>query len=683
MSDDDIQIIGTSAESFDLTQKGIKKTTTICIDDPPSSAGYHHNWDIGKKRSPRADLNKREPKRRRTGVNAHKASLSTSSHSRNAQDPKAPQEYITISSDEDEDLIQRVLLRADSTKSLKRSVSPVFAPPHGSPVSSFQKRWKADDGLELNSEEEEEEAFENMLADAKYRSDDEVPRIELPEDMSSLRLEDSTPPPRKQTIRMTSKQIRYQETEVSDSDELDSPLLTWTGLHAMHPLKKPRRRIRLSGIHNRLFVSEHNIMKTIFKQSSGPVGRIAQRRGNVAIASCVIGGSPDGPNEAPNHYNKSGCLVVWEESSSLPLVLHGHQSVLRRKVGEPWTKHYSVNDVQFEPHGTVLVSAGNDKKVHIWKNWDVRPEQRNYSEEELETLQEDLESDRADDIPFDSPPSRLLFKPDPRETILAIAEKNITLWHGLPADTSLTFRISRETGEKALSMLWGIGPTSDYLFASSESEQFDVWKGTHSCFDTNSTRPYFLDADKESGDALALQTDGKTLALFTSTKTTNTLRLYDVSTKQKKAFKQVALPEFRFLTPRGGEDEPEGAVNSAVFSSDGVFLAVARNDNRTHVYDTRMIERGIVYDFEHTGPSRVLPGEKSYGYGVTSMGWIQLPSSQRLGLVTGGNDGVAPTISLWVYHSMIMCFFRMCTIMESVTDTRISGERENLAGSRC
>ena len=114
------------------------------------------------------------------------------------------------------------------------------------------------------------------------------------------------------------------------------------------------------------------------------------------------------------------------------------------------------------------------------------------------------------------------------------------------------------------------------------------------------------------------------------------LRLYDVGTKSKKPYRTLNLPSFE-IGLLDAEDDYDGAVNSASFSPDGIYLAVARNDNRVHVYDSRMLERGLLHEFEHNGPSRVSPSKTSFG--ISGAQWIQSLSSNRLGLVTGGNDG--------------------------------------------
>lgn len=75
-----------------------------------------------------------------------------------------------------------------------------------------------------------------------------------------------------------------------------------------------------------------------------------------------------------------------------------------------------------------------------------------------------------------------------------------------------------------------------------------------------------------------------------------------------------------------------------------VDLYSCRDDNRTHVYDSRMLKRrgmlekrGVLYDFKHAETRFSATGQKSFG--VVGVKWVQTRAS-RLGLVTGGNDGM-------------------------------------------
>ncbi len=80
----------------------------------------------------------------------------------------------------------------------------------------------------------------------------------------------------------------------------------------------------------------------------------------------------------------------------------------------------------------------------------------------------------------------------------------------------------------------------------------------------------------------------------------------------------------------------KSAINAVSFSPDGIYVAVARSDNVTHVYDSRFLGRDILYDFPHRpGTEGTVEDTK---YGVVKLDWVEGPGS-ALSLVTGGADG--------------------------------------------
>lgn len=91
------------------------------------------------------------------------------------------------------------------------------------------------------------------------------------------------------------------------------------------------------------------------------------------------------------------------------------------------------------------------------------------------------------------------------------------------------------------------------------------------------------------------------------------------------------------LEPFPIRDDFEGEVNNASFSPDGTYLALARNDNRTHVYDRRMWGRGVIFDYDHGGKSKAASQKDVYG--VVKAQWVQSQATRRMALVTGGEDG--------------------------------------------
>ena len=73
-------------------------------------------------------------------------------------------------------------------------------------------------------------------------------------------------------------------------------------------------------------------------------------------------------------------------------------------------------------------------------------------------------------------------------------------------------------------------------------------------------------------------------------------------------------------------------VTASSFSPDGMFLALARNDNEVHIYDVRNTKT-IYLEFKH--PRK----EFTMNYGITDCSWIEGFIPGGLGLVTAGSDG--------------------------------------------
>ncbi|KAL0065171.1 hypothetical protein AAF712_007841 [Marasmius tenuissimus] len=680
--DDGIEFIGKTSCSFDLTSKRATKKTTIVLDEdskmyPKSTInhkklrGQSTNSSSRRERTSPATMparvdgaaqrpqmgggtTRRVNETPRPGPSKPRSnSQSTPNKKQGSKGLPAQADIIILSSDDDEIVeVTRVEPKRNTPpvsqvpRPQKRSHSPMRL------LSSPRnvKRRKPETEQEFTSEEEE---YEGMLPFAQWKPlPDGSGKLDVNDELAALTLDDAPPPlPLKRNMRPTGREYRLPRAPRPSNSK--TVIYNWDLLNACDVGRRPYPKRVDTNTTKRCHVfsnrSPTNYKTTYLKDSAGAVGTIAQHRGHVALGSAVSGGGPDVDNEVPDDYNKSGSLIVWEENSP-PLLLYGHQRAIRH-VTKPCTKHYSVNDVKFAPHGNALVSAGNDRKVHIWRNWGVRPVGQNYSEEELHDLQEENEDDDSDteefnDHLYDIPPKQLLFKPDSRETILAIAERDITICRNLTLNNTTRLSIFRRSACNALAMVWGIGPTEGYIFATSEPDNHNAWKGSHLMFHAENTRGKdsrieLKEADDEPGDAITLSPDGKTLALFTCTSTTNKMRLYDVATKSSKPYRTLNLPSF-VLGLVDNEDDWSAAVNSASYSPDGIYLAVARNDNTVHMYDSRMLERGTLHEFEHDGPSRVSPGKSSFG--VLGAQWLESPSSNRLGLVTGGNDGC---VRLW------------------------------------
>jgi WD40 repeat protein len=134
---------------------------------------------------------------------------------------------------------------------------------------------------------------------------------------------------------------------------------------------------------------------------------------------------------------------------------------------------------------------------------------------------------------------------------------------------------------------------------------------------------------------IPISRSGALLALCTrGTERPHILRLYDIRNRNAKAIGTINLESF--------PSDIEGEVNSAAFSPDGIHLALARNDNHTHIYDSRKLDK-LLFDFEHNGACRKSPGSDSYG--VVHAEWVERDSRRLpVGLVTGGHDGRLPLL---------------------------------------
>jgi hypothetical protein len=155
------------------------------------------------------------------------------------------------------------------------------------------------------------------------------------------------------------------------------------------------------------------------------------------------------------------------------------------------------------------------------------------------------------------------------------------------------------------------------------------------------------------------------LALFTrGLQESNTLRIYDISRKNgRQPISTIDLDTFA----KEGEDDDGGEVNCTAFSPDGIYLAVARNDNIVHVYDSRNLERGVLHCFQHKYPNREVAGFK--GFGVVEAQWVTSFDGRGLGLISGGNDGMITQRLGILYNS---CWLKDVSVYGTLVRPRIT-----------
>ncbi|KAF9006059.1 WD40-repeat-containing domain protein [Cyathus striatus] len=365
-----------------------------------------------------------------------------------------------------------------------------------------------------------------------------------------------------------------------------------------------------------------------FSHSPGSITKIEQKEGWVAIGSSVVGGLPDHIDaiRGRNPYNRPGSLIMWNHSVAndpAQYILKGHFFKFGC-AGNYDEKNYAIHDIKFDPCNDLLVTSGSDYFVKIWQ-YDADGFPAGYTGEKLHPVKK---------FPC---LHDLAFKPG--TSILAVAERKLhVIYNILNNPSDVTFVVAPAGTRQRHSvgaMAWGANASNNLLFASSEPLEGNESIGYHKAFDIVHQRAVCDFDAREAGDSLALSNSGSTLALTTRNDDNhgNWLRFYDARRHDSRALLTVDLEKF--------PDDLEGEVNSLAFSPDDIYLALGRNDNKIHVYDSRMNDR-LLYKFEHVGASRVAPGCKSYG--VTKVQWVHSYSGSRLGLTTGGEDGC---IRLW------------------------------------
>ncbi|KAJ7698956.1 WD40-repeat-containing domain protein [Mycena rosella] len=401
-----------------------------------------------------------------------------------------------------------------------------------------------------------------------------------------------------------------------------------------------------------------------FRRTGGAINKILQHNGRVVVCSNTAGGNMT-TGVPPDPYNKAGTLISWSKRHPLK-ILDLEQGCAKNLYGT----HFSVHCIAYDPISNTLASSGADKNVRTWTFEEVADEEIEDEEVENEEV-EDEDDDKKKKKPYKkshsyqykvkskaSAPHDLAFKPG--ESILAIGEKNLTI-ENITTGSSHPFPLlsDKSGGHVTGAIEWGCGPSSSFVFALSEPIEKNHRHGYHMAFDTDTCKSAFklqTDAGKRNktfefdatgaGDNLCVNSTGTTVALVTNDSSDSFLRIYDVARKQEKSVQKQSTRtpppgrtvQNRCLDPFTSEGRE---VNSMAFSPDSVYLAIGRDDNCTHVYDTRMLESGILFDFQHSRTQFTSPDQ--YLFGVIGVEWLE-SRSNRLGLVTGGNDGC---VRLW------------------------------------
>lgn len=188
------------------------------------------------------------------------------------------------------------------------------------------------------------------------------------------------------------------------------------------------------------------------------------------------------------------------------------------------------------------------------------------------------------------------------------------------------------------------------LYASSEPQE-NLFDGVHKSFDVTKGKARLTYNVNEAGDAMAINQGifdravGSVLrfiifvvlALATRQESKNYLRIFDPF--HKDCVQKVALETF-------SGNVPSREVSCMAFSPDGIYLALARMDNSVHVYDSRMLSKGVMQKYQHEKPRFIT--KENHLCGVTHAQWVTKHSGQYA-LLSGGEDGANLTpLSLYL-----------------------------------
>ncbi|KAL4258366.1 hypothetical protein AB1N83_010068 [Pleurotus pulmonarius] len=359
-------------------------------------------------------------------------------------------------------------------------------------------------------------------------------------------------------------------------------------------------------------------------QTSGSVNKILQLNGQIVACSAAIAGDADISSEVRHdHQNIPGSLVTIRQGK-VHYPCDSHERKISSDVVSPgssppeeFLKTYTVNDMALGQDGfhNIIASSGHDMCIRFWQAGGEDPAG-------LRLIKS---------IPYGHVPYDVSFRPGVGLLLsAAFSNGDIVLYSPL-AENSITMTLAPD--QPVGSMAWGSDSTSDLLFAS--SEPVDGQRGYHRAFDTKKGITLFTFDAQESGDALTVDPSGNNVVLITHCADgRHLLRLYDVRNRKKTLTSTVTLEP---VMPAGAGQS--GEINCLVYSPDGLYIAAARNDGATHVYDIRMLDRGPVSRFRHHQRSRMV----SPSYGVVRAQWLETHRS-RLALVTGGDDG---DVRLW------------------------------------
>ncbi|KAI5895291.1 uncharacterized protein SCHCODRAFT_02572699 [Schizophyllum commune H4-8] len=266
---------------------------------------------------------------------------------------------------------------------------------------------------------------------------------------------------------------------------------------------------------------------------------------------------------------------------------------------------------------------------------------------------------------YEKPPQILSFRPG-TSNVLAVGTEHLDIIDLDSAGLIDAYEIAEpRSGHAVSAIVWGKGPSKDYIFASTEppipsDDREPPPIGFHKGIEVRTGRRFELITagthDSGAGDALAVSDEGELplvlhsplltiplgdrLAIAARCPTGHILQILDIRNPQKgrRSVERIALPPFDFgaVNWRKGLENDVNDMSYAPGASH--LLALARSDNVALIYDLRNT-RWPLHTLRHVGDRA--PHVKGYFHGVTQLQWV---SHKRLGLVTAGADGC---VRLW------------------------------------
>ncbi|CAG8604393.1 4845_t:CDS:2 [Acaulospora colombiana] len=223
--------------------------------------------------------------------------------------------------------------------------------------------------------------------------------------------------------------------------------------------------------------------------------------------------------------------------------------------------------------------------------------------------------------------------------------------------------IDNRKGQQISSIIWGVGPTKNVIFAGTESRDFDTNTTTgkqsgYLIMNDGRYIPWKYTGAQEEVQQLTLNPTG-----------TLCRSIWEMRDRLPQNYEQnriahVQLPSFTRFNNADVMSEA-GLVVSAAWSPCGTYISAARDDDIVDLYDRRFLQPKPLMRLEHITPPVHLPKlrkafdltgresqccvvvKKHPDHGVTGMQWIQRGGCfAGMSLVTAGSDEIG-AVRLW------------------------------------